>query len=96
MYLNLIALLHISSYSGAMDSRPLILYVHRRMVVRDSFTYRRWHMLILCIAFFTSSSPDFVTGRGRIISAHSQVDALGQAQSIGQLFLSAYDFKVFV
>lgn len=33
--------------------------------------------------YFKKDSPDFVNGRGEVIDAHQQVDALGQAQSIG-------------
>ena len=34
--------------------------------------------------FFTKHAPDFVNYRGQIISASKQVDALGQAQGIGE------------
>jgi len=44
-------------------------------------------------SFFTSTSPDFINGRGRIINANSQVDALGQAQSI--VYLSIFIAQCF-
>lgn len=37
----------------------------------------------LCLEYFESSSPDFINGRGQLITAANQVDALAQAQSIG-------------
>lgn len=39
-----------------------------------------------CTVYFTKSSPDFINSRGRSIVASSQIDALGQAQSIGESF----------
>ncbi|KIM49561.1 hypothetical protein M413DRAFT_59017 [Hebeloma cylindrosporum] len=44
-------------------------------------------------AYFTSSSPDFINGRGRAISALDQVDALAQAQSI--VYLSIFITQCF-
>lgn len=35
------------------------------------------------LVYFTKSSPDFVNSRGQKISASDQIDAFGQAQSIG-------------
>lgn len=37
------------------------------------------------VAYFVKSSPDFINGRGQVIHAAKQVDALAQAQSIGVL-----------
>ena len=34
--------------------------------------------------YFTKSSPDFINGRGEVIAASQQVDALAQAQGIGE------------
>ncbi|KAI0093821.1 aminophospholipid-transporting P-type ATPase [Irpex rosettiformis] len=43
--------------------------------------------------YFTKSSPDFVNGRGQIIHASKQVDALAQAQSI--VYLSVFIIQCF-
>ena len=52
-----------------------------------------WQLTCRLPAYFTSKSPDFINGRGRAISAHDQVDALGQAQSI--VYLSIFITQCF-
>ncbi|TFK34868.1 aminophospholipid-transporting P-type ATPase [Crucibulum laeve] len=42
---------------------------------------------------FTSSSPDFTNGRGRVLNAQDQIDAFGQAQSI--VYLSIFITQCF-
>lgn len=39
--------------------------------------------LLFILGFFTKSSPDFINHKGELLNASKQVDALGQAQSIG-------------
>jgi len=43
--------------------------------------------------YFTSSSPDFLSARGKVIDAQSQVTALGEAQSI--VYLSIFITQCF-
>ncbi|KAI0818674.1 aminophospholipid-transporting P-type ATPase [Irpex lacteus] len=45
------------------------------------------------VTYFSKSSPDFVNGRGQIIHASKQVDALAQAQSI--VYLSVFIIQCF-
>jgi hypothetical protein len=52
-----------------------------------------WQLICRLPAYFTSSSPDFINGRGRAISGHDQVDALAQAQSI--VYLSIFITQCF-
>lgn len=52
-----------------------------------------WRLICRLPAYFTSSSPDFINGRGRAISAHDQADALAQAQSI--VYLSIFITQCF-
>ncbi|KAI3615969.1 p-type cation-transporting atpase [Moniliophthora roreri] len=62
----------------------------------NGFSPRDLHVAQQAGGFFEKGSPDFINGRGGSISADKQVDAFGQAQSIGKpLYLSIFIIQCF-
>lgn len=90
----LIDYFHISWCSGNRDLRLENFALRKKRIVCHTVLMVRLIVLFLfCSVYFTRSSPDFINGRGQIITATQQVEALAQAQSI--TYLSIFIIQCF-